>query len=237
MTRVFSYIRVSSKGQLEGDGFDRQRSIIREFCEKNDYSVAREFREEAVSGTVEAVDRPALGRAMEMCGGALGITTIVVERADRIARDSIINELFFREARKLGITVIEAASGTVLSTEDDSDPTKKMIRQMLGVLAEWEKSMLVKKLRMARERIRQSGKRCEGARPRPIPEVLQPLWSEMQNRYHIQEKSLNQICRWLTTQTKTHWPRSTVHSWLTSPHNYHERKHALTVDATENELR
>ena len=234
--RVFAYLRVSGKGQLDGDGFDRQLSIISEYCEKNDLTIARVFREEAVSGTIEAVDRPALGTAMSLCGGVLGIDTIVCERADRIARDVIVNELFYREARKLGIKVVEAASGTVLSTEDDTDPTKTMIRQMLAVMAQWEKAMVVKKLRLARERIRRTGERCEGARPKPLPEKVRPFLNEMLNRYHVKQHSVRKVCRWLNVTTHTHWPTSTVHYWLTKIHHEQERKDALASLNQQNEF-
>lgn len=36
---------------------------------------------------------------------------------------------------------------------------------MLGAIAQWEKSILVEKLRGARTRIRKSGRKCEGRKP------------------------------------------------------------------------
>jgi hypothetical protein len=40
-----------------------------------------------------------------------------------------------------------------------------MIRQILGVIAQFEKTVIVEKLRAARERKRASGQRCEGVKP------------------------------------------------------------------------
>lgn len=224
MNRVFGYLRISGAGQLDGDGFPRQIEIINEYCLKNDLSVVRFFKEKPTSGTTEAVDRPALSEAMLLCGGALGITTILVERADRLARDVVVSELFYREARKLKIKVIEAASGTVLSEEDDTDPTKTMIRQMLGVLAQWEKSVLVKKLRLARERIRATGVKCEGAKLKPLPAAILPLWDAMQIRHHVDGNSIDKVCRWLNKETKTYWSRTTVYNWLLDPIKYLEKQ-------------
>lgn len=236
--RVFAYLRVSGKGQLDGDGFDRQISIIQEYCNKQGWIIARVFREKAVSGTVEAVDRPELAKAMALCGGANGIDTVVVERSDRIARDLLVNELFYREARERGIKVIEAASGTVLSTEDDTDPTKTMIRQMLAVMAQWEKATIVKKLRMARERIRNTGARCEGAKPKPLPAKVQPYWSRINVLYHVENRSVADVCRWLNTKTQKRWPRSSVHYWLTRVHYKYEptKSDALITDNIQDEL-
>jgi len=46
----------------------------------------------------------------------------------------------------------------------DGDPTRKLIRQVLGAVSEFEKSVLVLKLKAARERIRRVHGRCEGAK-------------------------------------------------------------------------
>lgn len=159
MKRVFGYLRFSSKGQNDGDSFDRQRDAIEKFCAAKGFFVCRWFEEKAVSGTVEAMDRPAFGEMLLLCGEQFD--TIVVERADRLARDLIVSELLFEEARKFNVKIFEAASGEEL-VNADSDPTRKLIRQVLGALAEWSKNEIVKKLRVARERIRREKGKCEG---------------------------------------------------------------------------
>ena len=57
---VISYIRVSGKSQIDGDGPDRQRLAVSAFCEAHGLSHLREFFDEGVSGT--EMDRPALLR-------------------------------------------------------------------------------------------------------------------------------------------------------------------------------
>lgn len=47
----------------------------------------------------------------------------------------------------------------------DDDPTRTLIRQVLGAIAQFEKSVIVLKLRAARERVRKSKGRCEGRKP------------------------------------------------------------------------
>lgn len=159
MKRVFGYLRVSGKGQLDGDGFDRQRDCILKYCETKGFHVIRFFTEKAVSGTVEHGDRPAFTEMLSLMGPGTS-DTIIVERADRLARDLMVSELLFEEARKSAVVIFEAASDTCLTNSDD--PTRIMIRQMLGVLAQWEKSNLVRKLRAARDRIRRKKGKCEG---------------------------------------------------------------------------
>lgn len=168
MTKAFSYLRVSSVGQVEGDGFPRQREKIDAYCRAHDLVVEREFRDEGVSGTKEMSDRPGLKDLM-VAIELNGVRTVLVERADRLARDLMVSELILKEFREMKpddpVRVIAVDTGTELTIGDTGDPTKVLIRQLLGALAQWEKTSLVQKLRAARERIRKTGARCEGGIP------------------------------------------------------------------------
>jgi DNA invertase Pin-like site-specific DNA recombinase len=93
-----------------------------------------------------------------------GVRLVLVERADRLARDLMVGEVLLAEFRKLGVTVIAADSGTDLTAGDD-DPTRVLIRQVLGAVAQFEKSVIVAKLRAARIRKRKATGRCEGRKP------------------------------------------------------------------------
>lgn len=158
---VFIYTRVSSGQQLDGSGLDRQKETCRNFASAKGWRVARIF-EESVSGSVDQIDRPLLTEAIGLCTPQIGVDTIIVERADRIARDLIVSELFFRECRKRGIKVYAADSGEEL-VMSDADPTRKLIRQILGALAEWDKAQIVMKLQAGRRRKKaETGKHCGG---------------------------------------------------------------------------
>lgn len=159
--RVFVYTRVSSGQQLEGSGLDRQKESCRNFASAKGWTVLRVF-EESISGSVDQIDRPLLTEAIGLCTEAIGVDTIIVERADRIARDLIVSELFFRECRKRNIKVYAADSGEEL-VMSDADPTRKLIRQILGALAEWDKSQIVAKLQAGRRRKKaETGRPCGG---------------------------------------------------------------------------
>lgn len=158
---VFGYLRFSGLGQADGDSIARQKESIETFCSRNGYRVLRWFQDEAVSGEVEAMCRDSFAEMLSLCGEAT-TQLVVVERADRLARTLMVSELACEEARKLNIKIFTADSGTELT--DDSDPTRVMIRQVMGVLAEWNKNVTVKRLRAARERIRKTAGRCEGRR-------------------------------------------------------------------------
>jgi DNA invertase Pin-like site-specific DNA recombinase len=77
----------------------------------------------------------------------------LVERADRLARDLLVSEVILGQFRDLGVRVVAADSGTDLTAADE-DPTRVLIRQVLGAVSQFEKSVIVAKLRAARLRQR-----------------------------------------------------------------------------------
>jgi len=164
---VVSYIRVSGKGQLSGDGPERQRDSVVSFVAAHGLSYRGEFFEQGVSGTVDGMDRPAFRTMIERIEANTGdkVTGIVVERMDRIARDLMVQELLLKECRERGIKVFAADVGLVDQATNDGDPTRKLIRQVLGAVAEFAKSELVLKLRKARQRVKAATGRCEGGKP------------------------------------------------------------------------
>jgi len=163
MQDAYAYPRVSAKSQLDGDGFDRQRDSMNRYAKAHKVNILQEFPEEAVPGDTELANRPALSAMMDAIV-ANGVRLVLVERADRLARDLIVSELLLAEFRKMGVRVIAVDSGEDL-TAVDADPTKVLIRQILGALAQWEKSVIVLKLQAARQRKRREHGRCEGDKP------------------------------------------------------------------------
>jgi DNA invertase Pin-like site-specific DNA recombinase len=160
---AISYLRVSGLGQLRGDGFERQRTSIARLAKANDYRLADEFRDEGISGTTELENRPGLAAVLDRVEHN-HVRYVLVENASRLARDLMVQEVVLGQFRKAGVSVIAADGGTDL-TVADGDPTRTLIRQVLGAVAEFEKATAVLKLRAARERIRQRTGHCEGPKP------------------------------------------------------------------------
>jgi DNA invertase Pin-like site-specific DNA recombinase len=92
------------------------------------------------------------------------VRVVLVERADRLARDLIVGELILNQFPELGVRVIAADAGTELTASDD-DPTQTLIRQVLGAVAQFDKAVIVSKLKAARVRKRKATGRCEGRKP------------------------------------------------------------------------
>jgi DNA invertase Pin-like site-specific DNA recombinase len=90
-----------------------------------------------------------------------GVRVVIVEDASRFARELVTQELGIIALIKRGVRVL-TANGDELT--DSSDPSRKMMRQIAGSFAEYEKARLVAKLRAARERKRAVAGKCEGRR-------------------------------------------------------------------------
>ena len=99
---AFAYLRVSGKGQIDGDGFPRQEKTIRTFS-RGKYEIAEIFREEGVSGTL--AERPALAEMLvSLESNGHGIKTVIIERTDRLARDLMIQETILNDFRRIGVS-------------------------------------------------------------------------------------------------------------------------------------
>jgi len=168
--KVIGYLRVSSKGQIDGDGFDRQQLAVEKFCDAHKLDCIEVFEECGVSGDVEGLDRPAFAELVHFVEQSRTegdtIEGIVVERMDRLARDLMVSEVLTQECRKKGLKIFAADQGVLIDMSDDStDPTRTLIRQLMAALSQWEKNMLVRKMAAARARIFAEKGRCGGKIP------------------------------------------------------------------------
>jgi DNA invertase Pin-like site-specific DNA recombinase len=75
-----------------------------------------------------------------------GVRTIIVETANRFARDLIVQETGHRMLKGKGIEIIAADSPGAFM---DDTPTATFVRQVLGAVAQLDKAMTVAKLRGA----------------------------------------------------------------------------------------
>ena len=161
MIAAVSYMRCSGDGQIDGDTWDRQRECNLKYTTPNGIEIVEEFRDEGVTGKMELEGRAGLSACLQYVREH-GIGLVIVESSDRLARDMIVAEVIIREFQKIGVKVISASGGVDLTEGNDANPTAKLIRQILAAVAEFDRCVIVLKLRGARERQKAETGRCEG---------------------------------------------------------------------------
>jgi DNA invertase Pin-like site-specific DNA recombinase len=159
--KAVTYLRTSSRTNVgaDKDSDKRQRAAIEAYARAAAYEIVGEFYDAAVSGADPVSERSGFANMLErlMSNGA---KTIIVESPDRFARDLMVQLAGHDMLRARGVTLI-AASAPMHFVEDT--PTAVLVRQVLGAVAEFEKTTLVAKLAAARRRKRQAtGKKVEG---------------------------------------------------------------------------
>jgi DNA invertase Pin-like site-specific DNA recombinase len=112
-----------------------------------------------VSGADPVGDRPGFAAMLESLL-ANGARTIIVESPDRFARDLMVQLAGHDMLKAKGISLVAASSPTHFI---EDAPTAILVRQVLGAIAEFEKTTLVAKLAAARKRKRlATGVKVEG---------------------------------------------------------------------------
>lgn len=163
MIHAVGYMRTSSAANVgeDKDSEPRQRAAISAYAEKAGYVISEDdwYYDAAVRGA-DSIDAREGFIAMLARIQSNGVRTIIVETANRFARDLMVQEVGFKMLKKAGIALVAADSP---STFLDDGPTSTMLRQILGVVAEFEKASMVAKLKSGRDRKRKrTGKKVGG---------------------------------------------------------------------------
>lgn len=142
------YVRVSTDRQAdEGGGLAVQEAAVRAFARANGIRLRAVVRDEGVSGAADALDRPGLLEVVEQLRDERA-RVVVVYRLDRLARDMVLQEQLLAEVGRLGGR-LHSCSPTedAYLVDDPTDPTRALVRQVLGVVSQYERAMI--RLRMA----------------------------------------------------------------------------------------
>lgn len=157
---AFAYLRTSSATNAgpDKDSDKRQRAAIAAFAKARGYEIAAEFYDAAISGADPIGERPGFKAMLDRIAGN-GIRCIIVESPDRFARDLTVQLTGHDFLKKLGVSLIPATAPDFFTEET---PTAVLVRQVLGAIAQFEKTSLVAKLKAARDRKRIATGKCGG---------------------------------------------------------------------------
>lgn len=156
--QAVAYLRTSSATNVDGDSHARQLAAIEAYAKSANVEIVAVYTDDAVKGADAIDNRPGFNAMMERLLSN-GVRTIICESASRFARDLITQEVGYEMLKARGIDLIAADSPTAFL---DDGPTAVLVRQMLGAVAQFEKSMLVSKLKGARDRKKATGVKVDG---------------------------------------------------------------------------
>ena len=153
------YHRRSNK--VEGsDSFTRQAKATQAIADRMGLRILETFEDGGISGTKGLAERPALQRLMAYVE-THGVKVVLIEMASRLARELICCQVLLCKFRELEIKVYDSSG---MDLTDDDDPSKKLIIQIMGCLAEFEKATIVQRMASGRAKKKAKGLKVEGAK-------------------------------------------------------------------------
>jgi DNA invertase Pin-like site-specific DNA recombinase len=157
---AFAYLRTSSATNAgpDKDSDKRQRSAIAAFAKSHGFEIVEEFYDAAVSGADPIGERGGFKAMLDRIAGN-GVRTIIVESPDRFARDLTVQLTGHDFLKSLEVELIPATAPDFF-TEDT--PTAVLVRQVLGAIAQFQKTSLVAQLKAARDRKKAETGKCGG---------------------------------------------------------------------------
>lgn len=171
MARVFGYLRVSTKGQTT----ENQK---KEILDKG-FAVNEWISEEAVSGTVEAFERPQFKRMIEMSQPGDIIITVKIDRLGRTSSDTLTA---IKKMKELGLSVVIIQLGTT----DMTSSAGKMMMNVLAAVAEMERDMLIERIHSGLERTKAQGTKL-GPPLKIEPIVMQQMVEDRKNGFKLKD--------------------------------------------------
>jgi DNA invertase Pin-like site-specific DNA recombinase len=155
--RVALYLRVSTDDQT----VENQRLALRAAAEARGWQVVGEYADEGISGAKGRDKRPELDRLLKDATRRK-IDVIAAWSVDRLGRSLQDLVSFLAELNAVGCDLYLDQQAI-----DTTTPAGRAMFQMLGVFAEFERSMIVARVRQGIERARASGTRSGRAIGRP----------------------------------------------------------------------
>jgi DNA invertase Pin-like site-specific DNA recombinase len=153
-TRAVAYIRVSTEEQHLGP--EAQLAAIEAWAARSNITIVAVHRDLGISGATPLADCPGLMAALEDLGTHTAGTLIVAKR-DRLARDVMKAAMVEARAEALGARIASTAG-----EGDGTDPSAKLMRQIVDAFAEYERALIGARTKAALAALKAKGQRIGG---------------------------------------------------------------------------
>ena len=150
--RVALYLRVSSEEQRDRETIEIQREFLQEYCRLYGLEVAQTYADDGVSGTIPLHERPEGRRPLEDAKEGK-FSTLLVYRLDRLGRSLLVIVDAHDRLQYCGVALKSATEPI-----DTSNPSGRLIFQMLASFAEYERETIRERTRAGLHRAYRGGR-------------------------------------------------------------------------------
>jgi DNA invertase Pin-like site-specific DNA recombinase len=147
--RIALYLRVSTAEQT----IENQRRELEAVAERHGWQVAAIFKDQGISGTKGRDKRPGYDRLCRSIARR-EFDLVAAWSVDRLGRSLLDLVTFLGELHSKGVDLYLHQQGI-----DTSTPGGKAMFQMMGVFAEFERAIIVERVKAGLARARSQGKR------------------------------------------------------------------------------
>jgi DNA invertase Pin-like site-specific DNA recombinase len=159
MKRAALYLRVSTIDQTTAN----QERELRQVAERAGWAIVKVYKDHGISGSKGRDKRPAFD-ALYKAAARREIDIVMAWSVDRLGRSLQDLVAFLSEIHAAGVDLFLHQQGL-----DTTTPAGKALFQMMGVFAEFERSMIQERVRAGLRRAKADGKKL--GRPRIAPQL------------------------------------------------------------------
>ena len=148
MTLAFAYVRASTQEEVRQGSNERQKDVIIQYAESTGYELEF-FEDKAKSG--KNTQRPEFERMLKSIDRNPQI--VIVSKIDRFARSlsDLLKTLEYLDQNSIGFVSVND------SGIDTTTPNGRLLLQILGAFAEFERNMINSRTKVGREQAQNKG--------------------------------------------------------------------------------
>jgi DNA invertase Pin-like site-specific DNA recombinase len=170
MKRAVLYLRVSTLDQTVAN----QERELRQVADRAGWQIVKVYKDHGISGAKGRDKRPAFD-ALHKAAARREFDVVLAWSVDRLGRSLQDLVAFLSEIRAAGVDLFLHQQAL-----DTTTPAGKALFQMMGVFAEFERSMIQERVRAGLRRAKEEGKRL--GRPRIAPEIEERILEALRAR-------------------------------------------------------